>query len=175
MDLTSTKLLIKKVPNYPCKGILFYDLTPIFSNPSAFSSVLNKMEWTIGDVKNVKIASPESRGFIIGSALADRMKLPFIPIRKKGKLPRKTFDITYKTEYSKDTLSIHKDSIEPGDGVILVDDVMATGGTLKACSELIEKAGGEVLRVLIIARISSLWEMAIFNLAKYGYESIFVL
>jgi len=135
---------IRSIPNYPKKGILFRDVTTIFSNANAFKYCINRISKICKKKRISKIAGIEARGFIIGAAVALKLNLPFITIRKKGKLPSKKYAQKYKLEYGFDTLEIHKDSIKKKEKIALVDDLIATGGTAIASKKLIIRLGGNL-------------------------------
>jgi adenine phosphoribosyltransferase len=135
---------IKDVPDFPKKGIVFKDITPLLADPKAFGAAIDAMaEPYLGQGIRL-VAGIESRGFLFASAIARRLEAGVVPIRKKGKLPRKTLSATYELEYGTDTLEIHADAAPSGSAVLLVDDVLATGGTAKGACELLEKLGAKV-------------------------------
>lgn len=137
---------IRKVPDFPKPGIIFYDITGILVNPEAFSYCVDKMEELYrGRVDAV--AAVESRGFIFAAPLAQRLGIPMILIRKKGKLPGKTISRSFALEYGEDTIEVHPQDVPDGARVLLLDDLIATGGTLKAASELLEEAGGRIVEI----------------------------
>lgn len=142
MDLKSR---IRRIPEF--KGVIFWDITPLLKDKVAFRECVTKMADHYREKEIDVIVSNEARGFIFGSALAFELGVGFVPIRKKGKLPSQTVALTYEKEYETDTIEIHKDSIEPGQKVLLIDDLLATGGTIKANIELVEKLGGEIVGV----------------------------
>jgi adenine phosphoribosyltransferase len=135
---------IRQVADFPKKGILFYDITTLMEKPSIFNNLINDMLNLIKQEKPTKIAGIESRGFIFGSILASKLNLPFVLIRKKGKLPYKTISESYELEYGNSMIEIHEDSLKKDDRVIIVDDLLATGGTAKASANLVEKVGAKV-------------------------------
>lgn len=141
MDRALISKLIVDVPDYPKPGILFKDITPILKDPLAFTSAINAMRPTD---KIDAIIGIEARGFIFAAALALNMQLPFVPVRKPGKLPRPTYSITYQLEYGTDSLHIHQDALNPGARYLIVDDVLATGGTAIAAADLLTTHGGIV-------------------------------
>ena len=153
MDLKS---LIRDVPDFPKKGVIFKDITPLLKNPKAFQQVIQQFASRYQSRKIDKIVAMESRGFILGGALSVQMSVPFIPVRKPGKLPWKTIQETYELEYGKDALEIHKDAISKGDKVVILDDVLATGGTAAATIRLVEKAGGEVVEACFLIQLTFL-------------------
>lgn len=147
MDLDK---VIRKVPDFPKKGILFYDITSIFLNPKAFKYVLDEMEKRYRSSGIEGVIAIESRGFIVGAPFALRMSLPLVLARKKGKLPGKTVEQSYKLEYGEATLQIHKSDLPKNKKWLIVDDLIATGGTLKAVAAMIEKEGGNVAGIFSI-------------------------
>ncbi|MFN4227900.1 MAG: adenine phosphoribosyltransferase [Candidatus Ratteibacteria bacterium] len=149
------KNLIRTIPDFPKKGILFRDITPILQDGNAFKKVITifKKE-TPEDIK--KVVAIESRGFIFGAALAYLLGVGFVPIRKSGKLPWKKVKMDYDLEYGTDTIEIHQDAIEKGEKVILIDDLLATGGTALASVKLIEKCGGIVNKILFLVELTDL-------------------
>ena len=147
---------IRSIPDWPKKGILFRDITPLLTDPKAFSAAVDALcaDFTKADVKYV--AAVEARGFIFGAAVAERLEAGFVPIRKKGKLPFKTESVTYDLEYGTDTLEVHKDAVKEGDTVLMVDDLLATGGTMAAACQLIEKIGGQVDGIAFLVELKEL-------------------
>ena len=141
MDL---KKYIRSIPNYPKKGILFRDITTLIKNEKAFSQCIDEIVNQSKNFKFNKIAAIESRGFVFASAVSYLLKKPFILLRKKGKLPAETYSVEFELEYGKATMEIHKDSIESGDSVLLIDDLIATGGAAEAAVKLIEISKGKV-------------------------------
>ena len=150
------KMLIRDVPDFPKKGIIFKDITPLLKHPKAFQEVIHRMAEQFKGQKIDSIVAMESRGFILGGALATQMGVSFIPVRKPGKLPWKTLKETYELEYGKDTLEIHEDSIAKGDKILVLDDVLATGGTAAATIRLVERAGGNVIGACFLIHLSFL-------------------
>jgi len=146
--------LIRQIPDFPKPGILFLDITPILSDSSAFAAIVSKMSESLADVES--IAGIEARGFILGSALANSAGKGFIPFRKKGKLPYQTFGAKYGLEYGDDEIEVHVDAFKNGERVLIVDDVLATGGTLLAAIELAERCGAIPARVLVLLEIADL-------------------
>ncbi len=143
--------LIVEIPDYPNPGVIFKDLTPVFSDPAAMAFVLDACATHFADKHLTKIAGIEARGFMVGAALASHLNIGFVPIRKKGKLPRDTYRVEYTLEYGTDAIEIHKDALTSADHVLLVDDVLATGGTACAAGELVNLCGAtlEGLAVLL--------------------------
>ena len=150
------KSLIRDVPDFPKKGIVFKDITPLLKNAKAFQEIIGHLADHYQNSKITSIVAMESRGFIFGAALAVEMGVGFIPVRKPGKLPWKTYQETYELEYGKDTLEIHQDAVSPGDRVLVLDDVLATGGTAAATIRLVEKAGGQVVEACFIIQLTFL-------------------
>lgn len=147
---------IRDIPDFPKPGILFKDITPVLSDPELFRSVISFFASRHQAAPPDRIAGIESRGFIFGAALADRLGVGFIPIRKKGKLPAETLEATYDLEYGTATLEIHKDALRPGERVLLIDDLLATGGTAKAAAGLVEALGGTVMEIDFLVELSFL-------------------
>ena len=143
MERVDLKSRIKRIPEF--KGVVFWDITTLLKDKRAFRECIKKMASHYRDKDIDIIVSSEARGFIIGAALAYELGVGFVPIRKKGKLPSKTIALTYQKEYESDTIEIHEDSVERGQKVLLVDDLLATGGTIKANAELIERLGGKIV------------------------------
>jgi adenine phosphoribosyltransferase len=137
------KLKIRRIPNF--KGVVFWDITTLLKDKHAFRECIKRMADHYRGKDIDVIVSSEARGFILGGALAYELGTGFVPIRKKGKLPSKVVSLTYEKEYESDTIEVHEDSIETGQKVLLIDDLLATGGTIKANAELIEKLGGKVV------------------------------
>jgi adenine phosphoribosyltransferase len=146
--------LIRTIPDYPQPGILFQDITPVLANGEAFSVVVHALAQV--DPESTVVAGIEARGFIFASAIAVAKGCGFVPIRKKGKLPFTTFSKQYGLEYGVDEIEIHVDAFSPGSKVLLVDDVLATGGTLIAAIDLVRKAGGTVSDIAVLSEISFL-------------------
>jgi len=140
LDLKSK---IRRIPEF--KGVVFWDITPLLKDKDAFRECIEQMANHFRGKKIDLVVSNEARGFIIGAAVAYELGVGFVPIRKRGKLPSKVVNLTYNKEYESDTIEIHEDSIEPGQKVLLVDDLLATGGTVKANAELVEKLGGKIV------------------------------
>jgi adenine phosphoribosyltransferase len=136
--------IIRKVPNFPKKGILFYDITSILVTPEAFNYCLDRTEAFVKTRSVNAIAAIESRGFLFAAPVANRLKLPLLILRKKGKLPGETYSASFKLEYGEDTVEVHKEDLKKDMRLIIIDDLIATGGTLKAAISLIEMAGAKV-------------------------------
>jgi adenine phosphoribosyltransferase len=138
------KKLIREVPDFPKKGILFYDITTLLKDKVGFATLIDALSEHYLNEKIDTVLAIEARGFIFGPALAYRLNAGFVPIRKPGKLPAETVRLTYDLEYGQDTLEIHKDAIKPGQRVIIVDDLLATGGTANACAKLAKSLGADI-------------------------------
>jgi adenine phosphoribosyltransferase len=147
---------IRDIPNFPKPGILFKDITPLLGNAAAFRLVTDLFEERLAAVKPDLVVGIESRGFIFGAALAQRLGVGFVPVRKPGKLPYKTRKVTYDTEYSTDTLEMHDDAIPKGARVVIVDDLLATGGTAGATARLAEEQGGQVVKLAFVVELDFL-------------------
>ena len=141
---------IRNIPDFPRQGILFRDITPLLSNPDAFDWAISEMVGIAKDLKPDVIVGIESRGFIFAIPISMNLSLPFVPVRKKGKLPYKTLSASYELEYGEDKLEIHNDALSSGSRVLIVDDLIATGGTIKACSELVGALGGNIVGVVTL-------------------------
>ncbi|HIP97504.1 MAG TPA: adenine phosphoribosyltransferase [Anaerolineae bacterium] len=153
MDLAS---MIRDVPDFPKKGILFKDITTLIKDPEAFQTAIDMMFDYCKDMPVDVVAAIESRGYIFGGVLAYKLGAGFVPVRKEGKLPAETIRVEYSLEYGTAVLEMHKDAIEPGQKVLVVDDLLATGGTAKATIDLVEELGGEVVAVLFLIDLTFL-------------------
>ena len=138
------KALIREVPDFPKPGILFYDITTLLKDAEAFRAILDDIQRRFDRDHVTKVVGIESRGFIMGGALAAQLKAGFVPVRRPGKLPADTFEVKYDLEYGSNSLAIHRDAIVPGERVLIVDDLLATGGTAEATVHLVEQLGGRV-------------------------------
>ena len=154
MDLGRALSLIRPIPDYPKPGILFQDITPLLADAQAFDRIITEIA-SLDPLSEIAVGI-EARGFILASALAVKKKIGFVPLRKKGKLPAETFSRSYGLEYGIDELEIHRDALKPGTRVTLIDDVLATGGTLEAAIALVADAGGEVTSIVVLLEIASL-------------------
>jgi adenine phosphoribosyltransferase len=170
--------LIRRVPHFPKKGILFYDVTTLIKEATGFQLAIDTLTQKFEKESIDLVAGMESRGFIIGAGLALKLGKGFVPIRKPGKLPAKTIKENYTLEYGEGTLELHEDAISPGQRVLLVDDLIATGGTLKASIRLIERLGGIVVGCGVIVELTFLPGRALLNgyplvsLIRYDSEEI---
>ena len=147
---------IRSIPDFPEKGIIFRDITTVLSDADGLNLAIDEMAKMLERVDFDVIAGAESRGFIFGMPLAYLLHKPFVLIRKKGKLPCETISKTYDLEYGTATIEMHKDSIKPGQKVVIVDDLIATGGTMKAAAELVEELGGEVTKMIFLLELAGL-------------------
>ncbi|MFI6599748.1 adenine phosphoribosyltransferase [Nonomuraea sp. NPDC050536] len=153
-DLTDLILThIRDVPDYPQPGVLFKDITPLLADAEAFTAVVDELS---GLFQVDKIVGIEARGFILAAPVALRAGAGFVPVRKKGKLPAETIEESYDLEYGSATIEVHKDAFTPGDRVLIVDDVLATGGTAEAAVELVRRAGGEVAGLAVLMELGFL-------------------
>ena len=150
------KTCIRSIPDWPKKGILFRDITPLLAEPKAFSAAVDALCEGFKKAGIDYVAAVEARGFIFGPAVAERLGAGFVPIRKKGKLPCKTEAVTYDLEYGTDTLEVHSDAVGRGAKVLMVDDLLATGGTMAAACELIEKIGGQITGIAFLIELTDL-------------------
>ena len=164
------KKYIRSIKDFPKKGIMFRDITTLLQNPKALNETANQLYAFTNGLKIDKVVGIESRGFIFGSLLADKLKVGFVPIRKPGKLPADTESETYELEYGTDKIEIHKDAINPGENVLLHDDLLATGGTAEASCKLIEKLGGKIVQVSFLIELTFLNGKE--KLDKYDVRSI---
>jgi len=153
LDLMS---FIRDVPDYPIPGILFKDITPLLRHPGGLSLAVELMANPFRGQGLDAVIGTESRGFIFGTAIAQALSCGFVPIRKAGKLPRATHQVAYGLEYGKDTIEVHIDSVKPGERVLLVDDLLATGGTLKASCDLIAQLDGHIVGIAVLIELVEL-------------------
>jgi adenine phosphoribosyltransferase len=156
MDVEAIKQAIRDIPDFPKPGIMFKDITPILSDPALFRAAVDMFAGRCEGGRINKVAAVDARGFLFAGGLCDRLGLGLVPIRKKGKLPYKTFEQTYDLEYGTATLTVHQDAFAQGDRVLLLDDVLATGGTAAASAELVEQAGGQVAEIAFLVELSFL-------------------
>ena len=153
MDLRDS---IRIIEDFPAKGISFKDITPLLADGEALRESINQMVDHLKDMNIDLIAGPEARGFLFGVPVANELGIGFIPVRKPGKLPYDTYAVEYDLEYGKDRLEIHKDAIKPGQRIAVVDDLLATGGTVAAVTKLIEEIGGEVVSLNFVIELTDL-------------------
>ena len=170
MDL---KKYIRSIPNYPKKGILFRDITTLIKDENAFKNCIDEMSKMISKLNYDKIAAIESRGFIFASPLSYNLKKPNILFRKKDKSPAEKYSVDFKLEYGSATLEVHKDSINKKEKVIIVDDLIATGGTAEAAAKLVKKSGGEVAGFIFVINLFDLGGKEL--LEKNGYKTFSIM
>lgn len=147
---------IRTIPDYPKKGILFRDITTLLGDAKAFRKAVDELVQPWAGTKIDKVAGMEARGFILGGAVAHQLSAGFVPIRKKGKLPHKTVSVTYELEYGTDEMEMHVDAVSPGEKLILVDDLIATGGTAEGAIKLLQKMGAEVVAACFVIDLPDL-------------------
>ena len=162
------KDFIRSIPDYPKKGILFRDITTLIKNEKAFSETINKIVERSKKIKFDKIAAIESRGFVFASAVSYILKKPFVMFRKKNKLPADVHSIDFELEYGTATIEVHKDSIDKNDNVLIIDDLIATGGTAEAAAKLVEISKGKVAAFIFVINLFDL--NGTNNLVKKGYK-----
>lgn len=145
--------LIRDVPDWPKPGVVFKDITPLLRDPAGLAMAVEQMANPFRGKGVELVCGAESRGFIFGTAIAQALSAGFVPIRKPKKLPHQRHSITYDLEYGSDSLEIHRDAVHPGQRVLMVDDLLATGGTMKACCDLIDQMGGEIVGVTVLIEL----------------------
>jgi len=150
------KTLIREVPNFPKPGVLFYDITTLLKDARAFRNVVDELASRYRGQHIAKVVGIESRGFILGSPLAHQLEAGFVPVRKAGKLPADIFEVKYNLEYGSSSLAIHRDAITIGERVLIVDDLLATGGTAAATVHLVRQLGGEIMGLVVLVELESL-------------------
>ena len=173
MDLKSMKEKIRSIPDFPKKGILFRDITPLLKDAKSLREIIARLARSLKGKKVGVVVGIESRGFIFGTALATKLGVGFVPIRKKGKLPWKTKRIACTLEYGEEILEIHQDAVRRGEKVVIVDDLLATGGTAEAAAKLVESIGGKVAKIAFVIELGflkgrkKLKGYDVFSLIKY--------
>lgn len=171
--MNDLKQYIRNIPDFPKKGILFRDITTLLSNKDRFREVIDVLYERYKDKNIDAVAAIDSRGFIFGGALAYKLGTAMTIVRKKGKLPYKTLKATYSLEYGEDTLEIHEDAFKPGARVLLIDDLLATGGTMGAVIDLVEKLKGRIIEIAFIIELSDLngrsrlKDLPVYSMVKY--------
>ncbi len=163
---------VRSIPDFPEKGIIFRDITSVIQNPEGLKKSIDGILDCLKDVDFDVVVGPESRGFIFGMPVAYAMNKGFVPVRKKGKLPCETIEKEYSLEYGTAVVEMHKDAIQPGDKVVVVDDLVATGGTIEAITEMIESLGGEVVKIVFVMELAGLNGRE--RLAKYDVASLLI-
>ena len=161
---------VRTIPDFPEEGIMFRDITTVIQDPDGLKLAIDSINNILEGVDYDVVVGPESRGFIFGTPVAYANHKSFVPVRKKGKLPCETIEATYELEYGTATVEMHKDSIKPGQKVVIVDDLIATGGTIQAIAGLVEQLGGEVVKIVFIIELAGLEGRKL--LSKYDVESI---
>jgi adenine phosphoribosyltransferase len=172
MDISELKGKIRDIKDFPTEGILFKDITTLLKDPRAFKYVLDYLATAYIQSRVELVVAIESRGFIFGGALAHELGAGFVPVRKLGKLPAKTIEVEYELEYGRDALAIHEDAISPGQRVLVVDDLLATGGTMAATLRLVEQSGGLVVGVAFLIELGFLHGRA--KLKDYPVTSLII-
>lgn len=171
--MTDFKSIIREVPDFPKPGILFYDLTTLMKDARGFRSAIDEMAEHYRDTKVDSVIGIEARGFIFASSLAYKLGAGFIPVRKPGKLPAEKMKVSYDLEYGSDSLEVHKDAIQPGQRVLVADDLIATGGTAAAVARLVKEMGGDLVGLAFLVELEflrgrqKLQGMEVFSLIKY--------
>ncbi|MDO4454880.1 MAG: adenine phosphoribosyltransferase [Eubacteriales bacterium] len=168
--MNNVEKYIRSIPDFPETGVIFRDVTSVLQDADGLHEAIDAMQELIGDTEVDVIAGTESRGFIFGMPIAYNLHRPFVPIRKKGKLPCETISEKYDLEYGTAEIEIHKDAIKPGQKVVLVDDLIATGGTVEAAIKMIERLGGEVVKVVFLIELAGLKGRE--RLKNYNVESV---
>ena len=161
---------VRSIPDFPEKGIIFRDVTSVLQDADGLKMASDDMQKRLEGIEFDKIAGLESRGFIFGMPIAYNLHKPFVPIRKAGKLPCETLSKTYDLEYGSATIEIHKDAVLPGEKVVIIDDLIATGGTVAAAAELISELGGEVVKMIFLMELAGLEGRE--KLGQYDVESV---
>jgi adenine phosphoribosyltransferase len=168
--LDDLKHYIREVPDWPKPGILFYDITTLLKDPLALRMTVDRFVWLFAGDKVDKVVGMESRGFMFGPIVAYDLNAGFVPVRKPGKLPAATYEQSYELEYGTDRLQVHRDAVEPGERVLIVDDLVATGGTALATAKLVQQLGGQVVGMGFIIELEFLSPRE--KLAEYRLESL---
>jgi len=156
MNIKKLKSAMRDIPDFPQKGIIFHDITPILADPKLFKAAVNILCERHAKGSIAKVAAVDARGFIFGAAVAMKLGAGFIPVRKKGKLPFKTIEQSYDLEYGSATLSMHVDAIKPDETILIVDDLLATGGTAAATAAMIEQLGGKIVEIAFLIELAFL-------------------
>ena len=154
--MTGYQHLIREIPDFPIQGILYRDITPLLLDPDAFAWAIDGMTGLIADIAVDTVVAIEARGYLFGAPIARALGAALVPVRKAGKLPYRTHSVEYDLEYGSATLEIHQDAIQPGQRVLLVDDLLATSGSLKAVEDLVTKAGGQVVAAVVLIELADL-------------------
>ena len=163
---------VRSIPDFPEPGIIFRDVTSILQDAEGLKLAIDSMQAFLKDTDVDVIVGTESRGFIFGVPIAYNLHKPFVPVRKKGKLPCETVSMSYDLEYGRAEIEMHKDSIKPGQKVVIIDDLIATGGTVEAAAKLVEELGGEVVKIIFLMELAGLKGRE--RLEKYDVESVII-
>lgn len=163
---------VRSIPDFPEPGIIFRDVTSILQDAEGLKLAIDSMQAFLKDTDVDVIVGTESRGFIFGVPIAYNLHKPFVPVRKKGKLPCETVSMSYDLEYGSAEIEMHKDSIKPGQKVVIIDDLIATGGTVEAAAKLVEELGGEVVKIIFLMELAGLKGRG--RLEKYDVESVII-
>lgn len=161
---------VRSIPDFPEEGIIFRDVTSVLQDADGLHLAISSMQEKLEGVDFDVVVGPESRGFIFGVPVAYNMHKAFVPVRKKGKLPCETIEASYDLEYGSATIEMHKDSIKPGQKVVIIDDLIATGGTIEAIVKLVEQLGGEVVKIVFLMELAGLEGRK--KLGKYSVDSV---
>ena len=163
---------VRSIPDFPEEGIIFRDVTSILEDADGLQLAIDLIQEKIGDLEFDVVVGPESRGFIFGVPVAYNLHKSFVPVRKKGKLPCETVSMEYELEYGSAVIEMHKDSIKPGQKVVIIDDLMATGGTIEAIVKLVESMGGEVVKIVFLMELAGLNGRD--KLGEYDMDSVII-
>ena len=163
---------VVSISDFPEQGVVFRDVTSVLQDAEGLHLAIDLMQEKLGGIEFDVVAGPASRGFIFGVPIAYNLRKPFVPVRKKGKLPRATVEASYELEYGSATIEMHKDDVKPGDRVVLIDDLIATGGTLEAAANLVEQCGGKVVKIVCLMELAGLNGRA--KLEGYDTASVIV-
>ena len=161
---------VRSIPDFPEPGVIFRDVTSILQDADGLKLAVDSLQDLLEGVDFDVIVGTESRGFIFGVPVAYNLHKPFVPVRKKGKLPCETVEVSYDLEYGSATIEMHKDAIRPGQKVVLVDDLIATGGTIEACAKMVESLGGEVVKIIFVMELAGLHGRE--RLSEYDVASV---
>ena len=173
MSVEELTRAIRDIPDFPQKGVVFKDITPLLNDPALFRKSIDLMTRPFADKNIDSVVCVEARGFIFGAAIAYQLGAALVPVRKEGKLPHRTKKVSYSLEYGQATMEIHEDAVRPGSRVLIVDDLLATGGTLKAAADLVRAHGGEIVAIEVLIELDflqgrdQLKEIPIFSLIHY--------
>lgn len=170
--MSKAEQYVTSIPDFPQPGIIFRDVTSVLCHADGLKAAIDEMQELLEGVDFDVVAGLESRGFVLGTPIAYNLHKPFVMVRKKGKLPRATVEASYELEYGSATIEMHKDDVKPGDRVVLIDDLIATGGTLEAAANLVEQCGGKVVKIICLMELAGLNGRA--KLEGYDTASVIV-